>query len=101
MIEPGNASGEVVSRVFDGKPTWGSLPDNWLYERTVTPITVIEGPENCGSGKVTIEGGEIVAHHRDNPGNLRTFRATANGRWWNYGAPHGTHVEVEISWARI
>jgi hypothetical protein len=90
--------------ILDGKVIeWFALPSfrdgttDYTAE-VVEPVTWEEGPEGCGSGPVTITGGRLRVTRSY---YVEYYDAVdAGGRWWNYGAPSGTHVEARVKWVR-
>jgi hypothetical protein len=97
---------QLVSSVADDtkwtrkKIVYGPAPRGVHVLTEKASITVYEGREDCGSGRMILDSVDEI---RACDANYRrgTLIPTVEGRWANYGAPHGTHTDVKIVWAFV
>jgi hypothetical protein len=79
------------------KITYGSAPRGVRVLTEKASITIREGREDCGSGRMILDSVDPI---RACDANYQrgTLFPTVEGRWANYGAPHGTHTTITITW---
>ena len=66
----------------------------------VEPLATKCGREDCGSGPMHVTGG-IAITQSSYYQSIYYATAGEGAKWWNYGAPHGTHEAVVIAWAKV
>ncbi len=96
--------GQLVSSVSDDtkwakkKITYGPIPKGVYLVSEKASITICEGRENCGSGQMVLDSVDEISASRAGDYKRGKLVPTVSGRWANYGAPSGTHFEVQIAW---
>lgn len=97
---------DAVGGVLPGT-CWSTL-GAYLLE-VVEPVSVAEGRDQGGSGQTWVSGGIALMRHlaagpQPHPAVLVALTdrdRPEENRWWNYGAPSGTHVRCAVTWVEV
>lgn len=91
----------LPAKLLDGEPVRNTALEvvEWLE-----PVATKCGRERMGYGAMLVVGGIAICRQSY---YQTVYYATADTtdsdgcKWWNYGAPHGTHERVTIKWVAV